>query len=197
MITNLFAAQLCQLVYSPTNTTFDHILNIHGVVAGIKYVGGDTVIAFRGSDDVEDWIRDAWVIPTYTAELGWVHGGFYDGIPEFVADAKPLIIGKLICVGHSLGSAHAIYTGALLKAVQISVFGSPRPSMFFKLGSIIKDNGTLTYSAKNWHDVVTGAPSRWFGWRHAIPQTGVQSEPEPDDDIDDHMIARYVQALGG
>lgn len=73
------------------------------VYIGIKKLPGVDVVAARGSDCDLDWERDVDAIPYLDPRIGYVHGGFYRGIPQTYAAIKPLITQPLVVVGHSLG----------------------------------------------------------------------------------------------
>ncbi len=195
MISDLYAAQLCQAIYSPSAGAFNHILDVSGVVGGIKYVGGDTVVALRGSITVQDWLRDLKIWPEYDAQLGFVADGFTDGVAAFIVALKPLIKGNLILCGHSLGAARACIIAAMIPSVQLVLFGCPRVSIGNKIRKLIAFSGTKSSSYRNWSDLVIAVPSRWLMYRHSVCVTQVRCNPEPENDIVAHEIALYVEAL--
>lgn len=91
-----------------------------GVYWGIKYLAGADVLIFRGSSDLEDWMRDLNCVarPFGDSKLGPVHPGFRLGMGDVVEEAKvvlrpgmPLIIG-----GHSLGAGRAAIAAGLFCA---------------------------------------------------------------------------------
>ena len=197
MISGYRAAQLCQAIYSPLKGDFDKTLCVSGVVAGIKYVGNDTVVALRGSITAQDWIRDLKIWPEHDAHLGFVADGFTDGIAEFVVALKPCIRGKLILCGHSLGAARACIIAALLPTAQLVLFGCPRPG-FRKLRNLVLASGAKVSSFKNRSDPVCDMPYLlgMLGlYVHIAEPTLILSRTVPDDIIDDHEISLYVEAL--
>ena len=195
MIPDLQAAKLCQAIYAPSSSAFDHILEVSGVLGGIKYMGGDTVVAMRGSITAQDWLRDLKFWPEHDAQLGFIVDGFSDGIAAFIAALKPLIKGNLVLCGHSLGAAHACIIAALIPSAQLVLFGCPRVSIGNKLRRLIKVSGTKASSYRDWSDIVTFLPSRWLMYRHAVDIKQIRGLPKPESDMDAHQIALYVQAL--
>lgn len=186
------AALLCQAIYTPKQGDFDHVLKVGCITAGIKYLSHATVIAFRGSCDLEDWLNDFNIEPDYDQDVGIVSGGFLNDVREFMAKVKPMIEGSLIVTGHSLGAARACLLVALMKADQLIVFGCPKIG-FNKLSDKITEDCSHSISFKNHDDIVTTLPP--FIYRPAIELTQIMSVPTPLTDIQAHEIARYVEAL--
>lgn len=91
------------------------------------------LLAFRGSQNIADWIRNIRVMP-WLHKWGLVHKGFLDGVndvesylQQFAAAAKQV---KYVWVtGHSLGGAMAVIAAAWLKingiAATVYTFGQP------------------------------------------------------------------------
>lgn len=192
MITALQAAQLCEGIYSPVDPLFDTILTHGGIVAGLKHQGGDTILAFRGSANIPDWLRDFECMPEYERGLGWIDSGFYLDVQGFCKAVEPMIKGNLILTGHSLGAIHSVYTAANIRAAQLTVFGCPRASLGDELSKIIAENGTQVTSFRNWADIVPTVP---FGYLPIIEPTTVYSKPQPANDFEAHKIGRYVEAV--
>ena len=197
MISDLQCAELCRAIYAPSKGAFDAILSVDGVYGGVRYIDGNTVLALRGSLVISDWIQDVRIIPRYDANLGWVSRGFVDGIASFIVKLKPLIKGRLIITGHSLGAAHACLIAGTIPSAQLTLFGCPRVSIGGKLRGLIVASGTVATSCKNWDDLVVEVPSRWLGYCHAVQVTHLKSAPEPELAIQAHEIGRYCNALGG
>ena len=193
MITALQAAQFCEGIYSPVDPFFDSVLNHGGIVAGIKHQGGDTILAFRGSANIPDWLRDFECIPEYERGLGWIDSGFYLDVQGFCKMVAPMITGNLVLTGHSLGAAHAVFCAANIRSAQLTVFGCPRTSLGDELAKIIAENGTKITSYRNWSDIVTTVP---LGYLPIIEPTEVYSKPQPENDFEAHKISRYVAAMG-
>ena len=91
----------------------------------------------RGSDDLEDWLRNASLLPAHIPRVGFAHGGFKNGA-EIIAKLTYGIFThaskvnyKIVLCGHSYGGAVVqIMQQLLLKNFGISAdcitFGSPR-----------------------------------------------------------------------
>lgn len=186
------AALLCQAIYTPKQGDFDHVLKVGCITAGIKYLPHATVIVFRGSCDLEDWLNDFNIAPDFDEQLGIISGGFLNDVREFVLKVKPMIEGSLIVTGHSLGAARACLLTALMKADQLIVFGCPRIG-FNKLSDLLKANCPHVLNFKNHDDIVTNLPP--FIYRSISEQTQILSNPTPQNDIEAHEISRYVEAL--
>ncbi len=84
------------------------------------------VFAFRGSDDVQDWLSNAAGI--FRAYGNW-HGGFHDEFqkirPNIEARVNACGNNNLIFVGHSLGGAVATVAQDYYNKGSVVTFGSP------------------------------------------------------------------------
>jgi triacylglycerol lipase len=107
---------------------------MHGFVADMP---GATVLAFRGTDNIENWLTDGRAVQvTDPAYAGKVHRGFATALAEMWADLKarlpPAGTGRPLWVtGHSLGAALATLASVRLLnegyAVKgVYTFGCPR-----------------------------------------------------------------------
>ena len=108
-----------------------------GNIQGFWCVKEDVaLLAFRGTSNPGQWIRDARILPT-SHPWGWVHRGFGKGIDaieedfqEFVETVKQQSGRKVWVTGHSLGGALAVIAAANLKIGQITpmvyTYGQPR-----------------------------------------------------------------------
>lgn len=104
------------------------------VVKDIEIIRGDPgVYAFRGSDELADWIRDIRFCPWWTRGLGWTPAGFVKAADDCArAVLKDNVWGaSFVLTGHSLGGAIALLTGALLTykglpVSRIETYGAPR-----------------------------------------------------------------------
>lgn len=111
-------------------TPFDH-----DNIQGFWCVAGDVaLLAFRGTSNPAQWIRDLRLIPL-EHPWGRVHAGFKGGIdlsePDVFAFEKAAAAAKRVWVtGHSLGGALAVMAAARLKIHGITsslyTYGQPR-----------------------------------------------------------------------
>lgn len=205
MLTDLEAALICRDTYHLGNR-WDDIWQRSGI-----WIGGragsmlhPAVLAFRGSVDPIDWLRDLHWHPRRHPVLGWCHAGFltdlelvFDEVGDFVRQANELHV-----VGHSLGAARALLFAALLRCyglldVAVTVFGSPRPA-FGGLRRLLA--GCPVRSFKNRRDKVTQVPPWWIPWwpyshpEKLIPIDG-GAGPDPFDPFNDHHIDLYVRGI--
>ncbi len=190
MITAYQAVNLCVHSYDATNTVFDVWQTVNGVVGGIKYVGEDTVLVMRGSDDVEDWLRDLSAWPEWTAD-GVLDAGFADGMGGFIGVIKPAIKGNLIVTGHSLGAARCFIIAPRIKATQMILFGCPRVGLDdFK--EAVVTSGVDIQSYRNGDDPVTLVPPYY---EHVITPTQLRPAQSFDDPVQYHYIENYAASL--
>lgn len=145
---------------------FDHIINgdaTFGVYVGIKHFGDDTLVVYRGSTVRDDWAKDFFAVPHENLlhpQLGVLHAGFALGADKTVELLKPLIRGRLIVGGHSLGAAQALIGAATLMLQGITptaavVFGEPKPG-FPTLAEFLAPLTIRSY--RNCDDIVTHVP---------------------------------------
>lgn len=122
-----------------------------------------TILAFRGSNEFEDWRNNFMLYQTKAFDGGMVHAGFMRALRAIWKDLLILLKqqqGPLFITGHSLGAALATLATAQLvrkgHAVEACyVFGSPRAGdQRFK--QILAD--TPFYRVENASDVVTSVP---------------------------------------
>ena len=195
-MTDLDCAVACNLVYN-NPATFDRIIDVCGVIAGIKIKPEGTLIAFRGSDSAEDWLRDLDAIPVNHKTLGYVHAGFMDGMEEFAGAVGPIVRGPVTLTGHSLGAARAALLAAMLvldgkPPSRVVLFGCPRPG-FARLAKILS---TVTvHSYRHLSDPVTQVPELFDLYQPCAPLIPLTSAPAPLDPIEDHLIAGYCRAI--
>ncbi len=190
MITAIDAVNLCVHSYDVTNTVFDVWQNVNDVVGGIKYIGNDTVLVMRGSDDVEDWLRDLSVWPDWTND-GVVDAGFADGLGGFIGVVKPAIKGNLILTGHSLGGARCCIIATRIKASQMILFGCPRVGLDDFKECVVK-SGVDIQSYRNGDDPVPLVPPYY---EPVIPPTQLKPAQSFVDPVQYHYIDNYAASL--
>ena len=201
MISALQAAQLSQLIYDTRPSDWDSLISVGEVVAGLKHIGSDSVIAFRGSVTAADWLHDAEAVPVLDPEIGYTHAGFLDDMDAALEQIVPLLYGDVVFTGHSLGGARArIATAKLavrrLPVAQCIVFGSPKPG-YAQLADILGASGAAHTSYRNRQDPVpTLAPGST--WVHPDEWTSIDAAPPGEflSDLRDHEVALYVQGVG-
>jgi hypothetical protein len=115
-------ALLAQRAYLPCpcdNVT--DCINFESTGIGANYfvqdMGAFSVVSFRGSQSVEDFVQDAKFIETTVDGVG-VHLGFWEDFNTVVKQLSLDLteVGKpFVCTGHSLGASTAIIAGWQLK----------------------------------------------------------------------------------
>ena len=176
MITDKDLASICQDTYDPS-VSWDFLDEGEddGVWWAIRRLNGADVVAFRGSDDFQDWVVDLRAAPIPT-RLGSVHAGFYSGIEKMWAElrdqssARPKII-----TGHSLGAARAAILCGLATLdgappLARVVFGEPKPG-FMGLAKIIEKITSRSYrnGDSRHHDQVTDLPITFPPFQYVHP----------------------------
>ena len=203
MITDYELCLLEAATYDP-GTSWDTRWTTGGVYVYHRNVRGYDVIAFRGSDNMEDWLRDLKGWPKYHPKLGFCHAGFLEDM-DLVAQEVLLLLqpaSKVVVIGHSLGAARALILAALmtvsgLKPDYVVVWGEPRPG-FSKLKNILLGGGFLIRSYKNRNDPVTLLPYYFGLYRHVTDPIKLDV-PMPADykGIPDHGISLYLIGMDG
>lgn len=136
------------------------------------YVENSThvIVAWRGTQEVPDWITDGWYspqpCPAELAKAGHIHGGFleayhlakerfgddFDGIRDLLNRGK-----KLFIAGHSLGGALGLTYAAEMKgfAPIIYTYGMPRTFTADAVGNLYQ---ITHYRHVNDSDTITSVP---------------------------------------
>ncbi len=113
---HLQCVRLCRAIYAYPGDpapSWDERLDTAGVAWGVKFEGSRAYVAFRGSDDFLDWLRDLTGFdPARLLDhdaFGPMWDGFVVGMQETWAALKPLVadVAEVIFTGHSLGAARA------------------------------------------------------------------------------------------
>jgi len=127
---------------------WDQAWTREGVQVGLRHVGAVDVIAFRGSVDSQDWLRDFEGWAKLHPLLGYCHSGFLQGM-DTVADELSMAVAAgrpFILTGHSLGAARALLVAGLFIAQKrplpaaVVTFGTPKPGMA-KLSILLNGGG--------------------------------------------------------
>lgn len=169
-------AQACSDIYDDT-TIWMHRFNYNSVFGGARTTpDGDIVIAFRGSDCIEDWYHDFIALPILTP-YGHVHDGFYDGLPETYEELFPTLSGQapgtVYIGGHSLGADHAYMFGAMLikngfNPAAVVAFAPAKPGY--------QDFASILYTSK-------------------VGIRGYHNQGDPVPDVPDLPLEPYVQPI--
>ena len=143
-----------------------------------------TVIAFRGTASLRDWLTDAeFPLRPLPGSPGRVHAGFLTAIDSILPDLLAFLAppkaqspepkaSPVFLTGHSLGGALAVLAAWYLQAQGLPVhsvytFGQPRVGdrAFASLYSALL--GTKTYRTVNQNDLVPRVPGVLLGYSHA------------------------------
>jgi hypothetical protein len=156
---------------------------------------GITVVAFPGTHDIADVLRDLRAWPVRDPRLGYCHAGIRDGALALAHQIALDTAGRrLVLTGHSLGGGYALVVGALFAAdhmapAAIVTFGAPRPG-FATLARLLRPVPRRLY--RNGNDPVPCVP--WLMGLYRTPgATSFIGRPRPDP-IQCHFIERYIEA---
>jgi len=159
---------------------WDQAWTREGVQVGLRHVGDVDVIAFRGSVDAQDWLRDFQGWPTLHPLLGYCHSGFLQGM-DTVAEELGMAVDagrSFILTGHSLGAARALLVAGLFVAkgrmlpAEVVTFGTPKPGMA-KLSGILNHGGFPIRHYRNGPDPIAELPL-------TLPPLLPYQKPQPD-----------------
>ncbi|HXZ02281.1 MAG TPA: lipase family protein [Stellaceae bacterium] len=203
---------LCRLVdalYNDPAAPWDALFQPEaddGVCCALRRIGEVDVVVFRGSETVQDWLRDFFALPHEPANhpaLGDVHAGFMEGMEDAFAHLLPLLGKTVVVTGHSLGAARAtLFCGFMTAAGRPPrlrvVFGEPRSgcARLSELLAGVPGRSFRTAGAGR-HDLVTDVPTDPpFGRVTAL--TDIAALPPPGDPwgiFAYHHIQLYEAAL--
>lgn len=163
------------------------------------------IIAFRGTDEIQDWL-DNLNLPPLRMALGSVHRGFYlslmdiwpdmlQAIAEFQDQAQSLWI-----TGHSLGGAMA--NMAALDFIEkdrpfygVYTFGQPR-CCHRDLALVFNVEAKSRYFRfQNQNDIVTRIPQRIMGYSHVGQFIYLDQHGNMSNDV--HWWYRFVDSTKG
>lgn len=151
---------------------------------------GETVVVFKASKELRDWITNLKAIQT---AMGWLHPGqahigFQEAFASVMHDLRvklmePKYEGPIKFVGHSLGGALAQLAGSYYADSDVSVttFGSPR--VFDKAAAKLFDESVESYRYEVAGDAISRMPPRsLMDYRHVgkhyyLTEDGVITDP--------------------
>lgn len=141
----------------------------------------EILMAFRGSDDLEDWLRNLSFKSTKDHFFGKVHSGFlknykqmeWSVIDQFMKLLDPEGIGVQI-IGHSAGGSlaemFALRLSTLGHYVHLHTFGSPRVGKG-EYKRKFQDSKLIKYDRYvNGKDPVPRLPRSYMGYKHVVPE---------------------------
>ena len=119
-ITEMEIANICAGTYD-SGYSFDYIfqgkLNDDTYV-GVKRFGNLDVVAFRGSSNTEDWVRNFEAFPVHREGLGWIADGFMVGMDAAFSNLLNVVGSNWIGTGHSRGAAEVTIYAAQMMLVK-------------------------------------------------------------------------------
>ena len=202
-MTDLDAAIACADSYLPA-PPFDRWWTDDDIHVGLRSVGTEHLIAFRGSVDREDWRRDFEGWPTLDGDLGYVHAGFRSGMDGVANRLQGSVGGVWHVTGHSLGAARACIFAALLGLVgkppaSLITFGTPRPG-FGKLSAMLRSNIKTIRHYRNGPDPVAIVPRSFMllPYQKPVPDLEIAIPPtgaDPVNVFEWHAMSLYLEGL--
>lgn len=133
MLNDYQIALLLQQQYDAAQGVFDITLDVSGVYCSVKHFPNYSVICFRGSARILDFLRDFQGMMVPDPQLGGVDQGFVIGLRDVKAHMDNIILGNkpVVITGHSLGAARALQFAGLWSlagrpVTSIVTFGAPR-----------------------------------------------------------------------
>ncbi|WP_380177459.1 lipase family protein [Kalamiella sp. sgz302252] len=147
------------------------------------YISNDehVIVAWRGSQELRDWITDATfspqICPSYLSSTGKIHKGFLDAFECAKNKAEDSFRGLSILIndrnlfmcGHSLGGALALIYAAELKSIKplLYTYGMPR---VFTADTVLQLTEVTHYRHVNDSDTVTSVPpdANLYNWFYKV-----------------------------
>lgn len=157
-------------------------------------------MAFRGTEDTEDWLDNMRVMPWRQSGVGWCHAGWLKGVnkawPQILRDLYAYQGLPIYLTGHSKGGAEAAIVAARLCGLgrapyALVTFGSPKPG-FAGIGRILTEHRVEIRRYVNGADGVPLTPVSRLSYRHPAPAIHIGNGHHP---ISDHDMKRYIAAL--
>lgn len=180
MTPDLDLARACSDTYS-ASSVWDQVWTADDIHVALRHAGPVDIIAFRGSVDETDWLRDFDGWPSKHPDLGYCHSGFLEGMDACCATLAAAVGDRPVAfTGHSLGAARALIAAGIWavqhRPVDVCVtFGTPRPGMA-QLSHILNTGGFFIKHYRNGPDPVAEVPI-------ALPPLWIYMKPQPDTPI--------------
>lgn len=157
----------------------------------IKRRGSAKIIAFRGSDTLDDVRVNLSFFPTYSRSCGFTHRGYLKAVRGIIFDVMSYIdkTEPVYIVGHSKGAAEGLILARKLQVagfnvVKVLLIGSPKVCAFSTRA--YRDLTIALYS--NDGDAVDNLPpAPW--WKH--PREVIKL------DAKGHSLRQSIKALAG
>lgn len=181
-----------------------HYWETNNVHIGHKKIDDFDLFIPRGTQELEDFVRDVVALPVWHSQLGFCHGGFLIGIDEAFEEIKSVAGGRNILGGHSLGGARARLLAGLFVCNGVPydsliVCGSPKAGME-NHKRLIEKYGRPHLSFRNRNDIVTEVPWTWppiFDFVHSEEYISVSAAPTDTsfEALRDHSAELYARAV--
>ena len=176
------------------------------------------LLAFRGTQDPQDWMEDVYCTPVRfdwifqaAPAVGEIHAGFGHTLADKLANITQTLAGRdqgkaLLITGHSLGGALAALAAAYLNLVGASVrpvtgiytFGQPRIGLHDFCNTYDRILARKLVRFVNKQDLVPRVPFR--GWDYSDEGLMIHFDsngiPSVEADEWQNFLARTLQSLG-
>ena len=163
-------------------------------------VGDVAVIAFRGTDSLDDWLHTNFRVEMVECGMGMAHKGFVEAVRGIFQDVlyflKATKPKHIHLVGHSLGGALAVVTAQRLLGqaipadmMVVATFGCPRvgDKDFVRSITLV---GITQYIRRG--DPVPDMPPASLGYHHANPfQHFTRQDVQLDTLTEGHSMTQY------
>jgi len=177
-------AKLCKDSYDDTAPGFVNVGDLRYGVFDTEY---GTVIAIRGTANLDNWLTDARAFPARSCGGFLAHKGFVSAFRELCTGGMPTIKGgNVIATGHSLGGAIATllaeHTGC-----KLVTFGSPR--VYWRFGRApVLDHVRVVRD----DDPVPMVPK--FLYSHRCDPVAIHDNDHHLIQVTDHLMTAYMKA---
>lgn len=149
----------------------EHAFVDEGAIQGILVERGDTcILAFRGTDDPDDWRTNIRIEAASWPGGGRVHRGFLDAFEGIVTTLQSLrrrfAHRQWLLAGHSQGAAMAVLSATLTRPLAVYGFGCPR------MGDRVfaaRLEGTPIHQVVHERDIITRLPPDLGDFRVCLP----------------------------